>query len=157
LDSLADGAQGGFDCRAGGDAIVDHDRRASSDPRTRARPEIERPPAFDFGKLSLARGFELRRGNPGEADHILIANHDRLGAVHHRARGELRLHRRPDLADENQIQRRIEHAATSAATGAPPRCSASTIGWHPLYPASASASLRPASDRLTKAMAPSIR
>src|ERR1700720_4478218 len=45
-------------------------------------------------------------------------------------------------------------AATSAATGTPPRGSAKTMGWRSTYPASAAARQRPAADRFSKDIAP---
>ena len=106
--ALANGAQGCFHSRARGDAIIDHNHRASFDPRTCAPAEVARASTIDFGKLPSAGGFELRIGDPGESDHILIANDDRRSAIHNRGHGELRLRRRANLADQDQVQRRVE-------------------------------------------------
>ena len=51
-----DGAQRGARRRAGGHAVIDHDRNVSTHLGADARTEIEAPAPFDLGEFALANG-----------------------------------------------------------------------------------------------------
>src|SRR5208283_1323080 len=104
----ANGAQGGARRGARRDAVVDDDRDAALRLRTGPRPDIEPPSPLDLFKLASADGLKLLLADASHRDNVLIADGDRLAAVRHSAHCELGLEGYADLADENQIKRRLQ-------------------------------------------------
>ena len=135
------------------DNLIDDDRGPARDVHTFAAAEIALSPPLDLGQLAVADRLEIVLVDTGEPNDVLIAHDDRRATIDDSTHGEFRLVRHTDLSHENQVERRVQRAATSAATGTPPRGSASTTGCWSLYFASAAASFRPASGRSLKGMA----
>ena len=94
---------------AGGDTVIDHYRNAPCDRGARATSKITMPPTFDFGELAFAGVFEFLLADTCYRDHVVVAYNHRLSAIDHCPHGELGLKRHPDLADQDQIERGIEH------------------------------------------------
>jgi hypothetical protein len=83
---------------------------------------------------------------------VFIAHHDRAAAVDNRTHCQFRLERHTDLAREDQVERRLERRSNLRRDGNSTAGSARIVGSRSLYPASATASLRPASQRLLNGM-----
>ena len=104
-----DGVDSGLHRRAGGDAIVDHDRRVALDRRSRSSGKIEFAPALDFFQLTRALVCEVALGDLEFPDHLLVENRLRAGAVDDSADREFRLERRADLTHKDQVEGRRKH------------------------------------------------
>ena len=117
-----DGAQRGARRRAGGHAVINHDRNVSTHLGADARTEVEAPAPFDLGEFALANGVKLPFGDASHGDHVLVAHDQRSSSIRHGAHREFRLERNPYLADKDQIQRSIHrHRDGSRDRNAPAR------------------------------------
>ena len=148
----ASGAQSRAGRSARRDAVVNHNRRAASDLRAFAIAQVTLALPLDFGEFGIANGFELGFVNSNVLNDILIAHDDRAPAVGNRTIANSGWKGTPTLRTRIKSSGASSAAATSAATATPPRGSARIVGSCSLYPASATASLRPASERFLNGM-----
>ena len=99
---------GGPGRRPGGDAVVDHHR----DPAVQAlaRPAAAEAPgaAFQLGTFSCLDRGQLAGGDPGGADDLAVD--DPHPVLADGAHGQLGLERHPQLADDDDVERRAEGA-----------------------------------------------
>jgi len=70
--------------------------------------QLESPPTLDFGELSVTGRAELGVTDACQPDDDLIAHDERRAAIDHRTHGQIRLRRNADLAQQDQVEWRVE-------------------------------------------------
>jgi hypothetical protein len=96
---------GGGACRQ---AVVDDDNRTALGVQERAALQIERPAALDLGQLPATRLLEVGLVGARQAPHVFVDHGLGPGPVDDSGERKLRRAGRPDLAHQQQIQRRVQ-------------------------------------------------
>lgn len=106
--TVANGPQSRAHGRPGCNTVVDHDRGSSGDRDGRPMPDISTATPFDLSELTSTDLDKFRFSCAGKSDHFLIAHDEGLAAIGNRIHRQFRLKWDTDLADQQQIQRRME-------------------------------------------------
>ena len=101
--------QGRLGGGAGGQSVVNHDRRAPGRADTPPAAEIDGAPPLDLRKLAISPGLQERHARPGHRAHLLVDHELRLIAIDDSGEGEFRLAGGADLADHDQVEGRVQH------------------------------------------------
>jgi hypothetical protein len=94
--------------RAGGDAVIDDNRRAPSDFQCRTAFAVRFPAPLDLLELTCDLLLDVAIRNIQTRCQTPVDKNLRAGAVGDRAKSELGLPGHPDLSHEHDIKRRIE-------------------------------------------------
>src|SRR6185312_17418157 len=92
-----------------GDAIIDHDYCLSSDGDWLPSATVSKPTAFEFRTLPVDQCPQLGIIEPIDLDYLAIEHHFRWIVVDNCRDCQLRVTRRSDLSDNNQINWSFKH------------------------------------------------
>src|SRR6516162_3646831 len=94
--------------RTSGDTIVNDDRYPARDLHAFTLTQIALTAPLDLGELAVTDDLEIRFIDPGKPNDAFIAHDEWRATIYDSTHRQLRLKGHADLADQNEIERRVE-------------------------------------------------
>src|SRR5271166_6856700 len=95
-------------CRAGSNAIVDHNGGTTSDLNSFTAAQLALAPPLDLGELTIADRIEFWLVDACKPNDILVAHYQRFVAIHDGTHGQLGLIRHAYFSHQDQVKWRVQ-------------------------------------------------